>query len=63
MNRTRLVAPSPALAALLARLAAGTLCRVAARLYRAAATIERPRPSQDESSYARQLVAAYGKLD
>jgi hypothetical protein len=46
-----------------ARAAASTLCRAAARLYRAAQAMERPEPPEEERHYARTLLASRGKLD
>lgn len=52
-----------AVGACLARLAGWSLCLAAARLYRTAAVLERPAPSEEERRYARTLVTTYGKLD
>jgi hypothetical protein len=46
-----------------ARAAAFSLCRAAARLYRAAQAMERGEPPEEELRYVRGLLASHGKLD
>jgi hypothetical protein len=54
--------PAP-VTARVARAAALSLCRAAARLYRAAQAMERREPPEEERHYTRALLASFGKLD